>query len=274
MKTFRSLLAAALLPMMLWAGSASAQQSAQDMYRRIQDAAASRHSGDTDEELRAKIDKEAIVVKIKNPIKVDKNMMPTALPGLENEPYKVGIIARMITPARIVQVMEDDCLVIKRYDSNLILRGVETEGLADGQYIKVSAPVKITGTESFKTVLGARKTLFVLEPVMIRVDPVAEKARRERLAAEEKARTERLAVEEKARTERLAVEEKAKEAAKAADEAARWRTWTQSGEQFEARFGGLVAGKVRLVKKDGTTIRVPLDELSDEDREWIQNRKR
>jgi hypothetical protein len=263
MKTFDSFLAATFLPMMLCAGSAPAQQSAQDMYRRIQDAAASRHNGDTDEGLRAKINKEAIVVKIKNPIKVDRNMMPTALPGLENEPYKVGIIARMITPARIVQVMEDDCLVIKRYDSSLILRGVETDGLADGQYIKVSAPVKITGTESFETVLGARKTLFVLEPVMIRVDRVAENASRERVAAEEKARTERLATEEKAR-----------EAAKAADEAARWRTWTRSGEQFEARFGGLVSRWVVLVQEDGTKVKVHMDELSDEDREWIRNRKR
>ena len=55
----------------------------------------------------------------------------------------------------------------------------------------------------------------------------------------------------------------------------KWRTWTDSsGEKFEATFGGLIAGMVKLIKRDGTAIKIPLDDLSDDDNEWIKNRKR
>ena len=61
---------------------------------------------------------------------------------------------------------------------------------------------------------------------------------------------------------------------KAAAEAAKWRTWTDSTgtHTIEAKFDGIALGNVKLVKKDGTAIRVPLEKLSQEDQEWIVNR--
>ncbi len=63
---------------------------------------------------------------------------------------------------------------------------------------------------------------------------------------------------------------------KAAIEKAKWRTWTDTtGEhKIEAKFGGLAAGKVKLIKRDGSTIQVPLEKLSDDDQEWIDKRKK
>jgi hypothetical protein len=59
-------------------------------------------------------------------------------------------------------------------------------------------------------------------------------------------------------------------------EAAKWRTWTDSTgtHKTEAKFGGMAFGKIKLIKKDGTTVQVPLEKLSDEDQQWIKDRKR
>ena len=52
------------------------------------------------------------------------------------------------------------------------------------------------------------------------------------------------------------------------------RTWTDSTGRHttEARFGGTSRGKVKLIKEDGINIEVPLDKLSDEDQQWIEDR--
>ncbi len=58
-------------------------------------------------------------------------------------------------------------------------------------------------------------------------------------------------------------------------EAVKWRTWTDSsGEHtIEAKFAGMTAGKVKLVKRDGSTTQLPLEKLSADDQEWINKRK-
>jgi hypothetical protein len=54
------------------------------------------------------------------------------------------------------------------------------------------------------------------------------------------------------------------------------RTWTSADGQFhtEAQFINLTAGVVTLRKADGSTVKVPLDRLSDEDRAWIEAMRR
>ena len=49
------------------------------------------------------------------------------------------------------------------------------------------------------------------------------------------------------------------------------RTWTDATGRYkaEARFGGEALGKVTLLKEDGTKAELPLEKLSDSDREWI-----
>ena len=48
-----------------------------------------------------------------------------------------------------------------------------------------------------------------------------------------------------------------------------------SGEhKIDAKFGGMVSGTVKLTKRDGSTSKVPLEKLSDEDKAWIENRSK
>jgi len=75
--------------------------------------------------------------------------------------------------------------------------------------------------------------------------------------------------------EQRAAEEMAKKERKAATEAAKWHTWTDlKGRTIEAKFTGMMAGNVKLTKRDGTVLTLPLEKLSDEDQEWIKNRKK
>jgi hypothetical protein len=55
-----------------------------------------------------------------------------------------------------------------------------------------------------------------------------------------------------------------------------YRTWTDSTgtHKTEAKFGGMAFGKVKLIKRNGSTVQVPLEKLSDEDREWIAKRQK
>ena len=53
-----------------------------------------------------------------------------------------------------------------------------------------------------------------------------------------------------------------------------FRTWSdKTGEHhIEARFAGFGGGIVKLKKKDGTTVELPIENLSDEDQKWIRSR--
>ena len=63
------------------------------------------------------------------------------------------------------------------------------------------------------------------------------------------------------------------EVQKAPVQVAEYRTWTDSSgvHKIEAKFGGMAGGKVKLIKRDGTTLQLPLDKLSTSDQEWIKS---
>jgi Ni/Co efflux regulator RcnB len=67
---------------------------------------------------------------------------------------------------------------------------------------------------------------------------------------------------------------KARKERQEAVESAKWRTWTDSsGEhQIEAKFEGISNGKVKLVNRDGSTVRLPLEKLSNDDQTWIKEK--
>lgn len=54
------------------------------------------------------------------------------------------------------------------------------------------------------------------------------------------------------------------------------RIWHDSSGEFhtEAQFVSMTAGVVTLLKTDGTTVKVPLERLSEEDRKWIEARRK
>jgi hypothetical protein len=53
------------------------------------------------------------------------------------------------------------------------------------------------------------------------------------------------------------------------------RTWTDSTgkHKVEAAYGGVMSGVVKLIKVDGTTIKVPLEKLSEKDQNWITDNR-
>lgn len=59
-----------------------------------------------------------------------------------------------------------------------------------------------------------------------------------------------------------------------AAETARWREWTDAkGGKFKARFSGIVGGDVQLKKDGGEVVKMRLDKMSKEEREWIEKKK-
>ena len=88
----------------------------------------------------------------------------------------------------------------------------------------------------------------------------ADLARREAIQKEKQRKIE---------SDRQAAAEKKKDV-----DADKWRTWTDSkGQTFKAKYAGVAAGLVKLVKEDGATVTVPLNKLSDKDRDWIKKKK-
>jgi len=81
---------------------------------------------------------------------------------------------------------------------------------------------------------------------------------------------------DKPKVEAAKVNEKAEAQRKAAAEAAEWHTWKDASgkHEIEAKFGGMISGNVKLTKKDGSIIRIPLEKLSDDDQKWIEDRKK
>ena len=53
-----------------------------------------------------------------------------------------------------------------------------------------------------------------------------------------------------------------------------YRTWTDASGQHktEAAFSGMIGDQVKLLKKDGTKVALPIDKLSADDQAWIHKR--
>lgn len=50
-----------------------------------------------------------------------------------------------------------------------------------------------------------------------------------------------------------------------------FRTWTSGMYKTEAQFFSMTAGKVKLKKRDGTIVEVPLEKFSEDDQEYIRS---
>jgi hypothetical protein len=197
---------------------------------------------------------------------------------------------------------------LHRNDKIVVVRA-PTAGRADDEKFSFEKPIVVTGTYRYNTAVGAR-TVFVLEEVdskwllaevKRRIPPatvdhiskiLAEAEAEKKAEAEKEASDERAAAEQKAATEAAAIERRAEQARKAAKrkeveqrseagrraaiEEAKYRTWTDSTGDFETKavFGGVAGGLVKLIKRDGSIVRVPLARLSTNDQNWIESRKR
>lgn len=123
------------------------------------------------------------------------------------------------------------------------IAGYPTEGLVDGDQVRVVGLVKVDGTKSYTTVTGAKKTVRV-----VRLVPAKEMAA---MAAAKK---------------------KAEEKAARAAEEKLFRTWSSPDGKFtvEAKFVDFASGKVHLERRDGVAIKVSPTQLSDADQEHFR----
>ena len=78
-----------------------------------------------------------------------------------------------------------------------------------------------------------------------------------------------------ARREKAAKEKERKEQGRLAN-APQFRTWTTANGKYKttAKYRGMIAGQVRLELESKKVVSVPIDTLSDEDRHYIEERKK
>jgi uncharacterized cupin superfamily protein len=86
---------------------------------------------------------------------------------------------------------------------------------------------------------------------------------------------QRQADEEKTRVELDAKNRAIEETRRLGIENAKWRTWVSSDgiHRTEAKFVTFISGVVTLEKKDGQIVKVPIDKLIEEDKQFIRERK-
>ena len=185
----------------------------------------------------------------------------------------------------IVQILNDKEMLITMHvstgrlggrDDVVLLRGVDTSKLTEDSpppfngYTGGPKPEKIgkypiTGTYRFKSTNGTTRTVFVADAGKAEAD---RRANEKHLEEEEQKKAE---AEKEVRKAREAEEQR-----KANAEKARWHTWSDSDgtSQFEARVIGIINGNVVLKRQDGTVTRVPLEKLSSDDQEWLEQWKK
>ena len=132
------------------------------------------------------------------------------------------------------------------------------EKVTDEVEFVLQYPIVIETTYSYTSVNGAKNTILVLERDENKLNKIIEVAERPFKEAQKAAEAKRQAEKEH----------------KAAVEAAKWRTWTDASgkHKIKAKYSGMISGKVKLVKEDGSAVWIPLEKLSDEDQKWIAHR--
>jgi hypothetical protein len=131
------------------------------------------------------------------------------------------------------------------------ISNVSTNGLVDGDTVDIGVG-GVMGTKSYTTVLGANRTIIHIR-AFNSVDW--------REVAKLQAR----------RVVELKAEAIAQAKAKAEDSKKPFRTWQDSSGQFsiEARFTSFAAGVLKITTDDSREIEVPLEKLSEADREYV-----
>ena len=191
--------------------------------------------------------------------RAQKNTSRVRLPALDRNTWRIGEVGFLERDEKspwtllVKQVLPDNTLLIAGGGETepFVLKGFTCDGITDGMYVCIGSPVAVSVTTSYRTVLGSKKTVFVVEAIDERF-------------AKQTAEEAKQATEEAARQKQQA------------EEKSRWRQWTKADGTVigRARFMGMIAGKVRLKPENGTAISVPLNELGEADRAWIAKRQK
>lgn len=162
---------------------------------------------------------------------------------------------------KVVQIIDGQNMLIEGHDGDVSLKisdevtlpqyvrgealvwvsGVSTEGIVDDSYTKLGQVFEVIGTKQYQTALGS-KTVFEISPFPIQ-DTAAFRAR-------------------------------IKPRSSPNHRAATYRTWTDATGDFtvEARFGGIISGKVTLLTKDGRKIQLEPSRLSAADQAFLKEK--
>lgn len=170
-------------------------------------------------------------------------------PGMGNPSVgKIGQIGSM----EIIQVIDDSTGLVELGKDGLLvmIHGWDLSNAVDGQYIKLGL-CQVVGTQQYVNGFGTTNTVFVMQPL----DDGSARADIFREAQEEAARRAAEIAQQK---------EDLRES--------QYRTWKSADGQFaiEARLDNFALGTATLERRDGTTVEVPNDKLSDDDQLYIK----
>jgi hypothetical protein len=59
-----------------------------------------------------------------------------------------------------------------------------------------------------------------------------------------------------------------------AEELRDYRIWTDASGKFtvEAKYAGIISGNVKLIKKDGKSVSLPIEKFGAADQDWLRNK--
>ena len=80
---------------------------------------------------------------------------------------KIYTLTRTVSPARFGKAAVGSERPEHTKTIQLIVRGDDTSDSVDGQLVQFTGSWKVTGTESYQSVGGAKRTVHVIEPTKI-----------------------------------------------------------------------------------------------------------
>jgi hypothetical protein len=176
----------------------------------------------------------------------------------------VGSVGVARTDVKVEQIQGPRDMLIQwpdGHDSTLVwLRGLSTKNLTDGSQLNIGSTLWVVGTKTYKTVMGAGATVFLIQVVTIPDD--AYKAFQNELAQQDRA-AEQSAQQEAQRQNALRDAKKPQ-----------FRDWRIAGRDrpVRAKLRGVIGNNVKLTLQSGDVLSVALDQIGDEDRAYIAAR--
>ncbi len=190
------------------------------------------------------------------------------------KPLEEGDVGRLPYPYRVIQVVDENNAIVEinyypwvsRADmqQETVWMKISTKGMADDKKYTTADYFKVAGTKKYDTAAGTTKTITMLETTENPNKAKIAAANAKAAEAKVKAAEAKTAADAKLKAER---ERRVKEDT---------RKWTSAsgGNSITATFAGRIGDKIKLKKEDGTAITVSLDQLTEEDRDWVEKRSK
>jgi len=214
-----------------------------------------------------------------------QNSTASELKSLRYKPFFAQLgdthakFGRFLVTGTVLQIIDESNLLanvkpINGDDEYVIWAAdVDTSGLVDGSDLSAFFLGRLwtmAERRSYTSGLGTKRTVLCVTPAALDMTLVANEI--DLFRFDEQKSELRAAIASADEQDKKV--EQAKE--EAAERAARTRIWRDATGRYsvEAEFASVTNGVVRLKKKNGKTIEVKLDTLSDDDKNWIAKRRK